>query len=92
MEQRYRAIRVQIPFCIREHEHTVMCQGDRFPAHNLKIQPETKRQVYSAWLDTLHDCHLLRTGKTLLTTSYAENVESLTGEGISQEQSGDGDP
>jgi hypothetical protein len=151
MNPRYRAIRVQIPFCIREHEHTVMCLGDQFwevdaiecigtglaiqkvwyqplrwedyglvhiasgtlllqntvptlleagmwlrkirgvcdwtqPAYKLKIQPETKAQVYDAWLDTLHDCHVLRTGKKLLTPSCGEYIEPLTGESVSQEE------
>ncbi len=30
MNQRYRPIRVKIPFCIRNHEHTVMCQGRKY--------------------------------------------------------------
>ncbi len=146
----YRLIRVQIPFCIREHEHTVMCQGHQFwpvdaiecigtglaiqkvwyqplcwedfglvhiasgclllqntvptlveagiwlrkvkafcdwtqPAHHLKEQPAIKAQIYYAWLDTLHDCYLLRQGEKLLADSVWDSIESHTGEGISQE-------
>jgi hypothetical protein len=133
MNPRYRTIQVKIPFCIRNHEHTVMCQGDKFweedaiecigtglaiqkvwyqplgwedyglvhiasgtlllkntvptlvqagmwlhkvkalcdwtqPAHSLKVQPDTKRQVYYAWLDTLHEHQVLLTGEKLLTS------------------------
>ncbi len=149
LQCRYRPIRVQIPLCIREHEHTSLCQGNQCwevdaiecigtglaiqkvwqplgwqdyglvhiasgtlllqntvptlveagmwlrkvkalcdwtqPAHRLNIEPETKAQVYYAWLDSLHDCHLLRTGKQLLTDSDWDSIESNTGEGISQE-------
>lgn len=28
MEHRFRPIRVQFPFCIRDHEHTSICQGN----------------------------------------------------------------
>jgi hypothetical protein len=30
MNQRYRTIRVKIPFCFRNHDHTVMCQGGNY--------------------------------------------------------------
>jgi hypothetical protein len=30
MNPRYRTIRVKIPFCFRNHEHTVMCQGEKY--------------------------------------------------------------
>ena len=30
MNPRYRTIRVKIPFCFRNHEHTVMCQGGNY--------------------------------------------------------------
>jgi hypothetical protein len=128
MNQRYRPIRVKIPFCILNHEHTVMCQGGKYwevgaiecigtglalqkvwyqplgwedyglvhitsgtlllqntvptlvqagmwlrkvkalcdwaqPAHSLQVQEGTKGQVYDAWLDVLHEYHLLLAGK-----------------------------
>jgi hypothetical protein len=30
MNTRYRPIRVQIPYCIQDREHTVMCQGGKY--------------------------------------------------------------
>src|SRR5689334_25375676 len=30
MQHRFRSIRVRKPYCIREHEHTPMCQGDKW--------------------------------------------------------------
>src|SRR5689334_15733463 len=47
------------------------------PSRTLIEQPEVKEQVYFAWLDTMHDCHLLRQGEKLLTTSYQDYLEAL---------------
>jgi hypothetical protein len=145
MNPRYRPIRVKKPFCIRDHEHTVMCQGGKFweedaiecvgtglaiqrvwyqpllwegyaivhiasgtlllqntvptlvqagmwlrkvkglcdwtqPAHSLQIQPDTREQIYFAWLDTLFDFYLFATGKKPLSQHYWDYVESDTGQ------------